>query len=153
MNITYCAGIIVWRVNPNNEIEFFLCTPGGPLWENKEQWNFPKGQIEKGEEVFDCAKREFKEETNIDLIGDNFVYHGAIKQRTDKYVHVFSHTWQGEQLGENCFSNLFTWTDGKDYPEIKAYAWLTLEELKEKGGIKVYYPIFEQIIKNFHEKQ
>ena len=32
------------------------------------QWGFPAGAIELGDSVFDCLKREVKEETGLDVI-------------------------------------------------------------------------------------
>lgn len=34
---------------------------------NKGHWDFPKGHIEKGESEKEAAKREIKEETNLDV--------------------------------------------------------------------------------------
>lgn len=145
--MTISSGIIVWRKN-NNNIEFFMGTPGGPLWGGKECWNFPKGQMENGETAFECALREFHEETGTKLIEERtcYDYYGLIKQRSNKRVHVFIKEWAGEKLDEECFSNIFVWTDGKEYPEIGAYKWMTLDEIKKRGGVKIYYPIFEEII-------
>ena len=85
------AGIIIWRKN-DKETEFFLCTPGGPKWLNRECWNFPKGYMLGNETPFETAVREFTEETSIKPSTDerDYVYHGLIKQRKGKSVHVYS---------------------------------------------------------------
>ena len=142
------AGIIIWKKD-GDYIKFFVCTPGGPAWSNKELWNFPKGHLEDGETPFEAAVREFKEETGVypgSLNNRDYKYHGLIKQRSNKNVHVYSKEYSGEDFSD-CHSNTFLWTDGKEYPEIGKYAWLTLDEIKEKGGIKAYYEIFSQIEK------
>lgn len=59
-----CACILIWRIH-NHQIEFFMTTPGGPLWKNQVWWNFPKGHIEENEDTFSCALREFHEETGV----------------------------------------------------------------------------------------
>ena len=42
---------------------------------NKGHWDFPKGHVEPGETEEQTAKREVKEETNIDVeINTNFRY-------------------------------------------------------------------------------
>lgn len=112
-------------------------------------WNFPKGTIENNENPVDTAIREFTEETNIDLIDiDDIVPEGFIKQNPYKSVYVFSKEYKGEDLTD-CHSNMFTWVDGEDYPEIGKYDWKTLDELKAAKGIKAYYPVYETIKKRY----
>lgn len=53
--------------------------------------------------------------------------------------------WSGEKLGDNCYSNTFKWTDGKEYPEIGGYKWMTLQEVINRGGVKAYYTLFNSI--------
>ena len=147
--IKKCAGIIVRRKRGEDGLEFFLCTPGGPAWVGRECWNFPKGEMEENENILECAIREFKEETGVDISvnrNDNdFNYEGVVRQRKDKEVYVYSTQWIDEPLdNETCHSNEFLWTDGKNYPEIGEYRWMTLSELVGKG-IPKYYPIFEDI--------
>ena len=148
-NKTVSAGIIIWK-RESGTIKFFLCSPGGPLWNNREMWNFPKGMIDEAETPFECAVREFHEETGVypgSLNSDDYIYHGLIKQRSDKFVHVYSKEWSGEDLGDNCYSNTFVWTDGLEYPEIGKYKWMSYDEIVGHG-IKVYYPIFREIVNN-----
>lgn len=151
------AGIIIWNVDSDNVVKFFVCTPGGPGWRNKECWNFPKGLREDGESSFENAVREFYEETGVypgSLNKDDYVYHGYITQRANKHVDVYSKMWYGEELSnETCYSNTFTWTDGKEYPEIGKYAWLSLDEIKARGGVKAYYDVFQSIIDNFNKNK
>ena len=133
--IEVSAGIIIWKKD-GDYIKFFVCTPGGPAWSDKELWNFPKGHLEDGETPFEAAVREFKEETGVypgSLNNRDYKYHGLIKQRSNKNVYVYSKEYSGEDFSD-CHSNTFLWTDGKEYPEIGKYAWLTLDDIKEKGG-------------------
>jgi predicted NUDIX family NTP pyrophosphohydrolase len=62
------AGIILYRIK-NKEIEIFLIHPGGPF--NKRQygnWSIPKGGVDDSDiTLLDAAKREFKEETGLDI--------------------------------------------------------------------------------------
>lgn len=151
--VTISAGIIVWRKN-KGDIEFFLGTPGGPQWSHKECWNFPKGQMEEGENPFETARREFMEETGefISNVYDEYTYLGLIKQRSNKKVHVFLKEWNNENLNENCKSNTFIWEeDGKEYPEIGAYKWMTVDEIISRGGVKVYYKIFEELTHKYSQ--
>ena len=65
------AGILVYRLK-NDEIEVFLCHPGGPFYKNKDNavWTIPKGEFDENEEAFTAAKREFKGETGQEISGD-----------------------------------------------------------------------------------
>ena len=71
--------------------------------------------------------------------------------KVPKNVYVYSKEYSGEDFSD-CHSNTFLWTDGKEYPEIGKYDWLTLDEIKEKGGIKAYYGIFSQFKKKIKWK-
>lgn len=143
----YSAGIILHRKRSGcNDVEFFMCTPAGPYFRNKELWNFPKGQLDEGESPEDAAKREFKEETNIDLLQiETLKYVGLVKQRKGKSVYVFSKQYAGEDYS-NCYSNTFVdERDGQEYPEIGDYRWMTIDEIRNRGGIPCYYKILEDI--------
>lgn len=127
----YSAGILLWRYRSQGVKEFFVVSPGGPLWTDKYNWGPPKGQMEENESPWTTASREFTEETGQHLEGTqtDYIYLGPIKQRKGKTVHIFSRQYIIDILPEDCFSNTFTWTDGKEYPEIGHYAWLTLDEI------------------------
>lgn len=45
------CGIILYKVN-DKEVKFFVAHPGGPFWVNRDGWNFPKGRLEKKDEVW-----------------------------------------------------------------------------------------------------
>lgn len=129
----YSAGILLWRYRSQGVKEFFVVSPGGPLWTERYNWGPPKGQMEENEDPWTTASREFTEETGQHLEGtkDDYIYLGPIKQRKGKTVHIFSRQYIIDILPGDCFSNTFTWIDGKDYPEIGHYAWLTLDEIDD----------------------
>lgn len=141
------AGIIIYRKNP---LRFFMVSPGGPLWKEKKNWCFPKGLQDKdpSEKPFETALREFKEETGVTLSltsEDDYEYYGLIKQRLGKFVHVFYRECLPGEPFYNFHSNSFLWKDGKEYPEIENYAWMTFEELMNSPHIKAYDKIYEEI--------
>ncbi len=76
----------------------------------KGKWDLPKGKLDKGETLTECALREVKEETGIkDLMLLNFravTYH--IFHRDGKY-----------QLKETHWFNMYSTTKGKFVPQIE----------------------------------
>jgi 8-oxo-dGTP pyrophosphatase MutT (NUDIX family) len=61
---------------------------------NEPEWGFPKGKKNENETDFDCAKREFYEETNV--LSDNlkFINQTPIEERfvadnLQEYVHIY----------------------------------------------------------------
>lgn len=65
----------------NSQLEVFLVHPGGPFWNKKDEgaWSIPKGEYKEGEDPFEVAKREFKEETGYEADGD-FISLSPLKQ-------------------------------------------------------------------------
>ena len=63
----YSAGLIPFRINKYNEMEFFVGHPGGSRWKNIDYWAFLKGGTEDNEQWIDAAIREFKEETGLSM--------------------------------------------------------------------------------------
>jgi predicted NUDIX family NTP pyrophosphohydrolase len=61
----HSAGLIMYRIKDG--VEIFLVHPGGPYFVKIDKWGIPKGHVEENELTFDAAKREFTEETGIDL--------------------------------------------------------------------------------------
>ena len=58
--IILAAGAIVWRKDKDESIE--VAVIHRPKYDD---WSFPKGKCEIGEELIACAHREVLEETNI----------------------------------------------------------------------------------------
>jgi len=63
MPIEKSAGAIVFRREEGKIHYLLLHYPG--FRGDRTHWDFPKGQIEKGESIADTAKREVEEETGI----------------------------------------------------------------------------------------
>jgi 8-oxo-dGTP pyrophosphatase MutT (NUDIX family) len=61
-NTTSC-GACVYRDNKNG-VELLLVRP----FEDRDAWGIPKGHIGLGETVEQCAVREVKEETGLDVL-------------------------------------------------------------------------------------
>ena len=132
------AGILLYRFT-NKPLEVFLVHPGGPFWAKKDDgvWSIPKGEFEE-EEPLAAAKREFKEETGIEVSG-NFIQLGPIKQKTGKIVYAWAvegHIEPGK-IKSNSFEIEWPPKSGKmkNFPEIDKAAWFNLTEARTKINI------------------
>lgn len=97
-----------------------------------KNWGIPKGIIDKNENIWDTAKRELKEETNINILklnGKKKLLGSEIYKNGKKRIIIF----------------LFTFTN--DLPDVKlsfehhAYKWTSLEE-----AIKVVHEAQKKIL-------
>jgi predicted NUDIX family NTP pyrophosphohydrolase len=57
------AGVLVYKVTDNG-LEVLIVHPAGNYNRNKP-YSIPKGELHKGEELEDAARRELKEETGV----------------------------------------------------------------------------------------
>lgn len=99
-------------------------------------WTIFKGQQEGTETLMDTAIRELKEETGIDLstehrlnrnISTNPIFTYSLRHK-DVYVY-FLHDTEAVLTDFNFNCSSF-WVDNK--PEISAYQWFTLAEMRDK---------------------
>jgi predicted NUDIX family NTP pyrophosphohydrolase len=146
------AGILVYRVR-NKEVEVFLCHPGGPFYKNKDNavWTIPKGEFDENEEPFSAAKREFEEETGLEINGD-FIEMKPVKYKDGRKI-VYAWAVEGEVDTTNIKSNTFPleWPpkSGKyiETPEVDKGEWFTIEMAKQKI-LPVLSPLLEDLIEN-----
>ncbi len=99
------AGILLYRRRAG-EIEILLVHPGGPYWAKKDHgaWSVPKGQIDPGEDDLLAAKREFREETGLNLEGA-FSSLGTFHLPSDKQLTLW--TMEGDCDPSQLVSNTF----------------------------------------------
>jgi predicted NUDIX family NTP pyrophosphohydrolase len=149
------AGILVYKII-NETPEFLLVHPGGPFWKNKDAgvWSVPKGEYEN-EDPFDCAIREFREETGISITGD-FIPLKPVKQKGGKVITVFAIE---KNLDISVFhSNTFDleWPphSGKyqKFPEVDKVDWFDKEKAREKIN-PAQFALIEELISLLDEKQ
>lgn len=141
----YSAGIIPFRVNSNNELEFFVGHPGGIGWRNREYWAYLKGGVEAGENYVTAAIREFKEESGLsmeDCESQMLIPLGTSLQNPKKTVIAYGLHYPNINPND-CHSNM---ADNGLNPEIDAYRWLTYEELK-KYTHQTHLIFYETLIK------
>jgi predicted NUDIX family NTP pyrophosphohydrolase len=147
------AGLLVYRLNNEGELEVLLVHPGGPFFAKKDEgvWSIPKGEYEEGEDPLAVALREFNEETGNNITAETFIELPNVKLSSGKIIS----SWAVEQDFDTPFisSNLFEmeWPprSGKkqSFPETDKAEWfsipsalckifpsqqLLLEALKEK---------------------
>ena len=117
--------------------EVFLVHPGGPFWAKKDEgaWSVPKGLFEDDENPLEAARREFREETGLDITGD-FMELTPLKQPSGKVVYVWA--VEGNIDAAAIKSNMFPmeWPpkSGKqqEFPEVDRGGWFTMAQAREK---------------------
>ena len=84
------AGLLLYR-RTRGRVEVLLAHPGGPYWAGRDAgvWTIPKGGPNAGEALLDAARREFREETGLQLDGP-FVPLGDVVQASGKRVHAWA---------------------------------------------------------------
>jgi predicted NUDIX family NTP pyrophosphohydrolase len=130
------AGILLFREAPDG-LEVLLVHPGGPFWMRKDEgaWTIPKGMVDDGEDPFDAAKREFREETGGSPDGEAIALE-PLRQPSGKVIHAWA--MRGEFDPAALTSNTFMteWPPGsgqqREYPEVDRAGWFSMEEAGRK---------------------
>ena len=132
----HSAGILLFRYR-NNELQVMLVHPGGPFWANKDKgaWSLPKGLCEEGEDPLVAARREFKEETSLDVDGI-FIELGELRQPSQKVIHAWAleRDLDPNAIASNTFELEWPRHSGvlRTYPEIDKAGWFGIAEAREK---------------------
>lgn len=130
------AGILCYK-KEDNSIKVLLSHFGGPYWDgiDKGAWSIPKGELTNNERVIDAAKREFKEETNLE-IHNHINYLGSKKVSNKKLAIIFC---VNEDFDLNkCYSNTFKleWPKNSgcinEFPEMDKYEWMDINIAKKR---------------------
>lgn len=146
------AGILLYRIR-EGEHQVFLVHPGGPFWKNKDTgaWSVPKGECEEGEDPFEAAKREFKEETGIEVEG-KFITLTPVKQKSGKLVMAWAlrKDIDPSVLVSNTFDLEWPPRSGKwiNIPEVDKGEWFTIEEARNKiipGQVPVLDELYDRL--------
>ena len=77
----------------------FLVRNGGPFFQGKESgsWSIPKGLVEKDEDPEAAAKREFTEETGMELPKGRLTDLGEIRMKSGKIVRAYGLAARGDE--------------------------------------------------------
>lgn len=92
------AGILLFR-NGSDEVnpEVFLVRATTNL-RNKELWGVPKGRMEPGEELFETATREFREETGTPAPNTEYEMLPVFKTANGKLIHIYAGNAKTENI-------------------------------------------------------
>lgn len=129
------AGLLMYKV-VDGVLKLFIVHPGGPFWKNKDEgaWSIPKGEVDEGEDLLVCAKREMQEETGI-VAKEPFIQLGETKLKSGKIIHAwaFEGDWNG-LLVSNHMKIEWPTRSGKwiSIPEVDKGGFYTVEEAKKK---------------------
>jgi predicted NUDIX family NTP pyrophosphohydrolase len=125
------AGVLMYRV-VDGRAQVLLVHPGGPYWRGKDlgSWSIPKGGVNPGEDLLDCARREFEEETGFKAIGE-LVPLKPIRQKSGKIVHAWAMAGDlnPAEIRSNTFRREWPPKSGRftDFPEVDGGAFFDLE--------------------------
>lgn len=130
------AGILLYR-RRGGTLEVLLVHPGGPFWRNKDlgAWSIPKGKAEPGEDLLAVARREFEEETGVQVEGP-FTDLGEVRQRKGKVVYGWA--VEGDldvaAIRSNTFAMEWPPRSGRmqEFPEVDRAAFFGIEEARRK---------------------
>ncbi len=131
------AGILVFKLI-DKKLFVLLVHPGGPFWKNKDEgaWSIPKGEYEEGEDALLAAKREFKEETGIDLPAGEFIPLTPVKIKSGKVITAWAiHAELGVTfIQSNQFEMEWPPRSGKKqlFPEVDKAEWFSIEKAQTK---------------------
>ncbi len=130
------AGVVLYR-RRGPALEVLLVHPGGPFWARKDEgaWSIPKGEFSSDEAPADAARREFTEETGVEL-GAALLPMTPVAQSRGKMVHPFA--VEGDLDVQAIRSTTFDleWPprsgQTRKFPEVDRAAWFSLVDAKRK---------------------
>ena len=117
----HSAGVIPYRVTDEDELEVLV------LYARTNDWEFPKGSVEEGEELQQAAIREFAEETGFNDIRlvDGF---------SDEYSYEF--TFKGTDIYKTVYMFIGYVFDEDQSPDLSKehseYEWVTVDEARSR---------------------
>lgn len=141
------AGLLMYRTI-NDIIEVFLVHPGGPL--GLKGWSIPKGQFSI-EAPIDAAKREFHEETGIEIPVNTEFFKLTPVQAPGKMIYswFFKDVNNSNFISSNHFDLEWPPKSGTyiSVPENDRGEWYTIEQ-----SLELVFKSQRAIIQEFSEK-
>jgi predicted NUDIX family NTP pyrophosphohydrolase len=144
------AGLLLYRMKGGRP-EVFLVHNGGPYYAKKEDqaWSIPKGGVNDGEDIFEAAKREYKEETSFDVPDTKFIPLEPLKASYKiVYVWAFEGDCDPSKLKSNMCMVEWPPRSGKqiEIPEVDRGEFFDLETARTKI-FKYLVPIIDMFEK------
>src|SRR5688500_13020841 len=144
------AGILLYRRNPEAELEVWIAHMGGPFWAGKDAraWSVPKGIDLDSEDPGVAALREFAEEMGTPAPQADDLELGAFKQPAGKVITACAaaSAFRPEQISSNTFR--VEWPKGsgvvREYPEIDDARWCSESDARIKL-VKGQLPILDAL--------
>lgn len=130
----HSAGILLFR-RQNGAVEVLIAHPAGPLWAHKDKWLLIKGEVDEGEDHFETAKREFKEETGSAAPEGEYIDLGEAKGGS-KVNHIWALESDFDTSTFHCNTFTMEWPpksgNMQEFPECDRAQWFDLPTAKEK---------------------
>ena len=119
------------------ELQVLLALPGRPDKLGCDAWEIPKGKVEHGEDIFEGAVREFKEETGITPESDLFKYVGSTphNKRDTTHIWAFEGSWSpSDGHSSNTFVQEWPPDSGKmkEFMEVIEIKWFGIDDAESK---------------------
>lgn len=119
--VTVSCGALPWRVRGGRPEVLLIKQFAG-----KERWGVPKGHLNPGETREECARREVREETGLNVRLETRLPEVTVAARNEHKTVV---TWLAQVVGDDTPSLVdpdsevadVRWFDVDDLPEIVAY--------------------------------
>jgi predicted NUDIX family NTP pyrophosphohydrolase len=126
------AGLLVYRVGDDRDLEVLLVHPGGPFWAKKDlgAWSIPKGELDPDDDPLSAAEREFREEVGQDPPAGPRVSLGEVTQGGGKRVEAWALEGAVDPTRGASNSCELEWPRGsgvvRTYPEVDRVEWTSL---------------------------
>jgi ADP-ribose pyrophosphatase YjhB (NUDIX family) len=107
-------------------------------------WSIPAGKLEKEEDTIEGAKREFFEETNLDISNEELNFSGIVPRHTrdGKKIKGRMYTYL-LNTGEEMTPDLENALDGEEHSECKYF---TAKEIDEMSTGKHLFKLLQIIL-------
>jgi len=101
------------------------------------KWQFPGGELEANESLTDCLHRELKEETNLEIINEEFI--GKVFESFRDKCHFVFFTYRCRL--KNKVNKIILDNETSDYN------WFTLEEAKKLNSLDFTFKMLKESVR------